>query len=246
MNTPHIESCFSFIKGIGTKALEKLDQHGFKTWEDALQNEEHLPFSVNQNEIIIDSIQSAKTLLEENKIATLISQFPNKEHWRFLKDFENDLSYFDIETTGLSIYEDEPTVVVCHHKGKLLTFINGDNLNDFIDILCEIKLLVSFNGASFDVPFIQEYFNIPTLPCPHIDLRWVCHHKGLTGGLKLIEKEVGVFRDASIGDIDGREAVFLWHKYKRYHISNALTKLIEYCQADVTALVQLGQEIQYR
>ena len=79
-----------------------------------------------------------------------------------------ECSFFDIETTGVSIYDDEPTVVGCHHKGKMLVFLNGDNLDDFLDLLHDVKLLVS-SMARVMCP-LWEYFHIPTLPCPHVDL----------------------------------------------------------------------------
>ena len=191
-------------------------------------------------------IEKSLEALSQNNISYFTQAFPNKEHWRILSHFKNDLSYFDIETSGLSFYDSEISVISCYHQNEMRTYVNGDDLDDFLDLLENIKCLVSFNGASFDVPFVQETFNIPTFPCPHIDLRWVCYHKGMKGTLKEIEKDCGVYRSESITGVDGYEAVLLWEKYKRFGVSKALEKLIEYCEADVEALVEVTNEVLMR
>jgi hypothetical protein len=58
------------------------------------------------------------------------------------------------------------------------------------------------------------------------------------GGLKRIEKEVGIQRDDDLQDVDGYEAVRLWYKYKRGD-ENALKLLTKYNIADVENLKTL-------
>jgi uncharacterized protein len=191
-------------------------------------------------------LENSLNALENHDIFYFTRNFPTKEHWRILHQYQDKLSYFDIETSGLSFYDSEISVISCFHDEQMNTYINGENLDDFLDILQEIELLVSFNGNSFDVPFVQESFNIPTFPCPHIDLRWICFHKGLKGTLKQIEVDCGVYRDHSIQGVDGYEAVLLWEKWKRFSIEKALDKLIEYCEADVYALQEVTKEVLLR
>ena len=103
------------------------------------------------------------------------------------------------------------------------------------------RLLVTFNGSQFDVPF----FASPTLPQArldqaHIDLRFVLASLGFKGGLKVIENRLGLRRDPTIQDVDGFEAVRLWHRYQRGDKA-ALQKLILYNMTDVANLVELAE-----
>jgi|SaaInlStandDraft_1057018.scaffolds.fasta_scaffold09955_3 uncharacterized protein len=239
------QETFVLCKGIGPKADEKIRLSGIHNWKMALENPERLPLSPKKTEALLQELNSLTEDVESARWERLIGRLPNCEHWRVLMDRQKECSYFDIETDGLSMYEGAPTVICCLHKGKMHTFIQGENLEDFPDLLLDIDQLVSFNGASFDVPYVQCYFNLPTLPCAHVDLRWICHHKGLKGGLKSIERDLGLTRDEDIHGVDGLEAVWLWERYNRYGDNAALKRLVKYCQADVWGLEVLARELIY-
>lgn len=61
---------------------------------------------------------------------------------------------------------------------------------------------------------------------------------GLGGGLKSIENQLGINRDADLVGVDGFEAVTLWHKYKRGNQA-ALQKLLRYNEQDIVSLKSL-------
>ncbi len=160
-----------------------------------------------------------------------------QDRWRLLADFRDRLTFFDIETTGLS-WDGEVTVAGCRHRGELRTYVRGRDLEEFLDILSDdVTLLVSFNGSSFDVPWVERLFHLPELPCAHVDLRWICHHAGLSGGLKRIERALGVRRPPDLVGVDGSEAVRLWERWVSGGDAAALERLIRYCAADVLGLV---------
>jgi len=125
-------------------------------------------------------------------------------------------------------------VIAAYHRQKLHTFIYEENLDDFLQLVDQSSLLVAFNGNSFDIPFLENSFNIPTIGCPHIDLRWIFYHQGYRGGLKMIEKQLGIRRPASVLNVDGYEAVLLFDRWQSGD-SSARIKLIRYCQTDVLA-----------
>ena len=185
----------------------------------------------------------SKSALEHSNIQFFVDHFKTSEHWRILDTYLDKASYFDIETTGFSSYDSEISVIVCHHKGKSYTFVNGDNLDDFLDLLDDVELMVSFSGTSFDVPFVINSFRIPEFPCPHVDLRWIAYHTGLTGGLKFIEEQLDMKRPDHLQGVDGFEAVILWDEWKRKGDMEALSKLIVYCQYDVESLAKLAPRI---
>lgn len=180
--------------------------------------------------------------LHNNDIHFLVKNFSPSNHWRILEEYFKEISYFDVETTGLTRYDSVITVIVCFHKGRLYTYLRGENLNEFLDLLEDVALLASYNGNSFDLPFVLDSFHIPELPCPHIDLRWVCYHADLKGGLKAIEAKCGINRPVDLIGIDGFEAVYLWNKWLNEKDSDAKKKLIRYCQADVISLIYILQK----
>jgi uncharacterized protein YprB with RNaseH-like and TPR domain len=69
-------------------------------------------------------------------------------------------------------------------------------------------------------------------------LRDAVRNGGYRGGLKAVERNLGLTRDAAIQGVDGFEAVRLWHCYRRGERA-ALEKLILCNLTDVVNLVEL-------
>ena len=61
---------------------------------------------------------------------------------------------------------------------------------------------------------------------------------GFSGGLKGCERQMGIDR-GDLKDIDGYEAVILWHDYKRTGNKKSLETLIQYNSADARNLETL-------
>ena len=98
-------------------------------------------------------------------------------------------------------------------------------------------MIVTFNGKTFDVPFVERYFGIE-MNHAHIDLRYVLRKLGYTGGLKAIEQRMGIDR-GELCSVDGSVAVSLWHQYKRRGNASALETLLAYNCEDVVNLEYL-------
>ena len=96
-------------------------------------------------------------------------------------------------------------------------------------------MLGTFNGARFDVPFLETSFDL-TIDTPHIDLMYPCRRLGLTGGLKQVERGVGIDRDRP--DLSGEDAVRLWREYERGD-ERALETLVSYNRDDTANLQTL-------
>ena len=157
------------------------------------------------------------------------------EAWRVFPEFSDQCVYLDIETTGLSTVFDSVTVVALYDGRRYSVYVQNDNLNELQDQLKKYSVVVTFNGAGFDLRFLR--FALPgiVLPPVHIDLRWVSRRLGFRGGLKEVEKSLGIDRSDSVADINGYEATVLWAKHLRGE-RGALDKLIEYNTADVVHL----------
>lgn len=237
-----IAGSFLHFDGIGKKNAEKLLLSGFHSWTDIIDRKAELPFSERINSKILAGAEASLEALEREDLFYFAEKIHPSEKWRMLATYIDSSSYFDIETTA-ETYGDNITVIVCYHKGKLYKYINGENLHEFLDLLDDIKLLVSFNGASFDVPMILRYYHIPKIPCAHLDLRWVTYYNGYKGGLKQIEKTMNIIRPADILGISGWEAILLWQEWDYNRTLEAKNLLVRYCSADVLSLKMIAFQL---
>lgn len=148
-------------------------------------------------------------------------------------------AYFDIETDGLEATS-RVTMIACLLGDRLDVFVRGENLDDFLARLDEAELAVSFNGTTFDVPRIVDAFRIPAFPRPHLDLRAACKARGWKGGLKPIERTLGIERPHDIRGMTGEDADWMWRAWEKDRDEAIRARLIRYCAADVVALRQLA------
>jgi len=230
-----IEQTFLHCPGIGPVTDARIKERGYGDWQTVLRRPEGLPLGSRNSSTLLATLARSREALARDDIQYFVDHFSVKEHWRVLAAYFDRLSYFDIETSGLS-YDAYVTCIVCYHRGSLWRFVQGENLDDFLALLEEVDLLVSFNGASFDVPQLLRTWHIPQFPCPHIDLRWQCYHDQLRGGLKQVEQTLGISRPADLQGVDGAEAVWLWYRWHHHGDKAAREKLLRYCGADVLAL----------
>ena len=235
-----ITEALQHCRGVGPIRLAQLRNAGLRTWHDVVTAPELVPVSL-RNHVLEESLRSLQALQEDN-IRYFIDHLSPQDKWRVLAQYLDRSSFFDIETTGLG-YDDTITVIVCWHRNQLHTFVEHENLDDFLDLLDEMDLLVSFNGSSFDVPRLLDGFHIPDLPCPHLDLRWPCHYQGLSGGLKQVTSQLGIDRPADLRDADGELAVRLWSMWLHQQDATARDQLIRYCAADVLLLRPLAERL---
>ena len=110
-------------------------------------------------------------------------------------------------------------------------------MNQFPDDLSNYKVLVTYNGKCFDVPFIEEQLRI-RIDMAHIDLRWIMQSLGFRGGLKGCERQLGIER-GNLDSVDGLMAVKLWEKYRQSGSQKILDTLLSYNVQDAVVLDQL-------
>ena len=163
-------------------------------------------------------------------------RIPSSYHWRFFPEFRDVTVYLDIETTGLSRYEETITTIALYDGKSILYYVKDRNLDDFPEDIKRYKVIVTYNGKSFDVPFIERTFGI-ALNQAHIDLRYVLAGLGYKGGLKSCENQLG-FSRGELTDIDGFFAVLLWGDYLNGN-EKALETLLAYNIQDVLSLENL-------
>ena len=149
-------------------------------------------------------------------------------------------AYLDIETTGLSPTDCMVTVVgmyICNGEDAKVIQLVGKNItiNSLLEALEGVNIIHTYNGSRFDLPFINGCLGIDLNRIfPHRDLMYDCWKNNLYGGLKAVERQLGIER--RLKDMNGWEAVKLWWKYVDSFDLEALNKLLEYNKEDVVNL----------
>ena len=81
--------------------------------------------------------------------------------------------------------------------------------------------------------------DVEPLGSAHVDVMYPLRRMGYGGGLKSVERQTGLERPSGLGDLDGFDAVRLWHLHRRGH-RGALQTLVRYNAEDVIALMPLA------
>jgi uncharacterized protein YprB with RNaseH-like and TPR domain len=175
--------------------------------------------------------------LDGGNAAYFEERLPPAEHWRMFSEFRRSAAYLDIETTGLSPAFNAITTIALFDGSRIRYYVQGRNLEDFADDVLNFKLVITYNGKCFDIPFIERSFGIE-IRAAHIDLRYVLRSLGYKGGLKGCEKQLGIDR-GDLDGVDGYFAVLLWHDFVENGNELALETLLAYNIEDVVNLESL-------
>lgn len=227
-----VENSFVPVRGVGEKTERRLWRDGVTNWSVF---EESDVLGETRRDRVLRFIDEARDALERRDASFFGEALPDTELWRMYRNFDDSACFFDIETTGLDAERDVTTTVSFHRDGETTTLVRGDDLTPE-NVTAEFEasdIIVSYNGRSFDEPFLRTDLGV-SVDVPHIDLRQPCGRLGLTGGLKGVEDTLGVGRDG-VEDVDGREAVRLWHAYEDGD-TEALERLVRYNRYDAENL----------
>ena len=156
-------------------------------------------------------------------------------------------AYLDIETTGFHPCHNEITVVgiyITGPAGDRLVQLVGEKVtaSGILESLQGISSIFTYNGHRFDLPFIRSRHGVDLESrFPHCDLMHHCWRNNLYGGLKAVERCLGIERQ--LKDVNGYEAVKLWWRYVQYGDQIALRKLLDYNREDVVNLKVLKDKL---
>lgn len=228
---------FCHIPGIGPATEKKLWKAGVASWPDWSDS---LPISLAAG-ICYDAqaiLQDSQAALGEDP-GYFTAALGASEAWRIFPHYRHSTAYLDIETTGNG-GPNEITTIAVYDGETVRTYVNGENLSDFVDDIEQFEVIVSYNGKSFDVPVLEHFFRI-RLRQAQIDLRYVLAKLGFKGGLKGCEKQLGLNR-GNLDGVNGYFAVLLWREYQRYRDPKVLETLLAYNIEDAVNLERLMVE----
>jgi len=156
-------------------------------------------------------------------------------------------AYLDIETTGLSFEYCAITVVGIHlidrSGSRFVQLVGKDVTADNIqEALKGVDTIYTCNGSRFDLPFINSHLGINLAErYDHRDLMYDCWRNNLYGGLKGVERQLGIERELT--EVDGYQAIRLWWRYVDYFDVDALKTLLEYNREDALNLKTLKEKL---
>jgi len=236
-----LQESFVMLPGVRYRTENKLWNQGLSSWDEFLSSSKVKGISTARKETYDWKLQESKKQLKENNAAFFAKELRFTDQWRLYDEFKDEAVYLDIDTNG---YYGGITVIGLSNGYDTTMFVRGFNLERslFIKEMEKYKMIVSFNGAPFDLPVIERYFGYKP-KVPHVDLRFVCQKVGLNGGLKAIERELGIKRRKEVEDMAGADAVYLWEMWQSTGDRDFLDKLIWYNEEDILNLRPLAKKM---
>jgi hypothetical protein len=224
-----IRSTFRIAPGVGPFLEGKLWDAGIRRWED-FPDGPGVALSPSLDARVRAAIARARAALDAGEADLLAEMVPRAERWRLYGAFGAEAAFVDVETDGDAI----TAIGILDRRGPRF-LLAGRDLERFPEEARGWKLLVTFNGLSFDVPVLRRAFRGWRPPRAHVDLRHVWARLGHQGGLKLLEIETGVGRPPHVSGLCGRDAVRLWRAYQAGD-ADALRLFAEYNLLDAVNL----------
>jgi uncharacterized protein YprB with RNaseH-like and TPR domain len=231
-----LTASFCCFRGITAAAEARLWQAGVLSWADFLRDGGRV-VSARKADGVKRQIEEAAKALEAGLLGYFLARLPPAHRVRVLAHAAGRAAYLDIETTGLGRGAAVTTVALANRE-RVRVFVEGEDLPDLLPEIAGSTLLVTYNGARFDVPFLVRRFGMP-LPMPHLDLLPVLRMLGLRGGLKACERQTGSRRaDDGVG---GADAVRWWRQWRERGDRLALQRLVLYNARDACSLQRLAR-----
>ena len=253
----HYTSSLELLYGIRDKKSEKLAASGIK---DLIQLKESGHKSASEADYILQALEkdfsSVKEVLSDrfsssHKLLFLLLSYFNKE----------DLLFLDIETKSLA-FETSILLIGAGYfekdvfRVKQYTILEDaaeyEILEEFVKTFKDKKAFVTFNGRTFDVPFIDQRLSYYGIPCPgeflsahNFDLLHFSRNvfKNMQESFRLKEIESNILGIKRGCDIDGAEVELYYAKYLRTGDPSYLVPIIEHNTTDIESLLILMNKI---
>jgi uncharacterized protein len=233
-----LKNTFCHVPGIGLRSEQQLWNLGIRSWDDFGKSARAvLPIGKHRMRMVEEHLEQSITRLQDHDPRFFSTLLPSDQHWRLFPEFRDGLAYLDIETTGMGMLADYITTIALYDGKTIFWYVQGENLEQFEEDIENYRVIVTYNGKCFDVPFIRNTLRA-RMDHVHIDLRYLLASLGYRGGLKGCERQLGIDRQELDG-VDGYFAVLFWDEYRRNSNPRALETLLAYNILDVVNLEAL-------
>lgn len=239
-----IKNTFMLLNGISSEKEKRLWKEDVADWDSFIKKDKISGISKKRKLVYNYQLYQAKRALMDEDTKFFSEFLPQKEHWRLYNNFKDSCVFLDIEVSCVS--GGYITCMTLYDGYETMTFVKNNNL-DFPTIkriLSKYKMIVTFNGSVFDIPFLRKLH--PNL-IPQMlswDLRHSCALLGLDGGLKQVERELGIKRENIIVErMYGGDPLKLWRTFLATGDRYYLNLLVEYNQEDTVNLKFIADKI---
>ena len=163
------------------------------------------------------------------------------------------ICYLDIETTGLRMSPLFLVGLMYTSGGSLVVdqlfardYSEEEAVLGFLaECMPRFDILVTFNGITFDVPYIRDRTTVHRLafapPPVHIDLlplaRVVVGKR--TPNHRLLTLETHFCKRKRVGDIDGADIPAAYHEFVRTHDAKNMANIVHHNRLDLVTMLQL-------
>jgi uncharacterized protein len=236
-----IESSFCFLPGVGSTTERRFWREGLLSWSDFLCTPSVARIGRARKASYDKQVAAAVERYAENDSRYFGVAFPAREHWRLYEWLRERAAYLDIETDSFG----RITVVGLYGRGRMTSFVHGESLDAcrLAEALRQYDFLVTFNGTTFDLPMLLRQF--PDLPMDHahMDLCLLGRRLGYRGGLKAVERQMGIPRPEDVRGMNGDDAVHCWNRWRHSRDEGARRLLLDYNEADCVNLAPIARAL---
>lgn len=233
-----LDRTFVHCPGLGEVTERRLWKQGCESWDCFLAEPKRFSVGSASKSAVTDNLVASQSALASQNHQFFARKLRQKHAWRAYEAFSNSCVYLDIETDGTSS-RNSVTTIGMYDGQTYRCLVQGQDLENFRDLISHYSMIVTFFGAGFDLPVLQKRFRGLFFDQIHLDLCPTLKLLGIRGGLKKIETDFGIERSPETQGLTGFDAVKLWRRY-RHGSEAALETLIAYNREDVVNLKTLA------
>src|SRR5579859_1204347 len=166
-----LQRSFVHIPGIGQTTENKLWQKGILSWESLHSSASEL-FKISRADVVRRALDESHSAYARHDLTYFAQALPRDQLWRLLPEVSLDeIAFLDIETTGLGFPPASHSTAITFYVGGQLfqEYAPGPKLALIREVLERCRMITTFFGQAFDVPFLEREFGIP-FGRPHLDL----------------------------------------------------------------------------
>ncbi len=239
-----ITSSFCLLPGVGLRTERRFWSHGILNWDRFLLARQVPGLSAVRKARFDDRIRKAQEHVAQQDSRYFARTLAARHQWRLYEWLRERALYLDIETDSFG----QITVVGLYGRGRYTALVRNESLGliRLREELSRYDVLITFCGSSCDLPMLRAHFSDLTLDHPHIDLCGIGRQLGYHGGLKAIERRMGISRIPALQSFSGDDAVRQWNRWRHQRDEDARELLLAYNEADCVNLQPLADALYCR